>query len=313
MDKIFRNDKMYPKFPEFKPIELDDRGYITEIFSGYQPENSEYTFTNLFIWRNYYGIKWSVYKDHLFIVCRDEKRGNCAWQPVGPGPRAESARVLLEWMGDGGHSGQPYMIRADNRLIREIDGRGEFQHTPDRDNFDYVYKTGDLIDLYGKKYHSKRNHINKFLKSHSYVYSEINDDYILRCRKLIEEWCAEHRCKEDMNLMAEWDAVNEALQNFNQLRIRGAVILVDGAVHAFTLGEMLNSETAVVHIEKASPKYPALYSVVNQQFCENIWHGVPYINREQDLGVDGLRKAKLSYHPSHLVEKFQVTLTGSSR
>jgi hypothetical protein len=140
----------------------------------------------------------------------------------------------------------------------------------------------------------------------------MNDDYVQECLKLIEAWCEEHRCSDDMNLMAEWGAVNEALCNFNYLELQGAVILVDGLVQAFSLGELLNRETAVVHIEKASPSFPALYAVINREFCENSWKGVPFINREQDLGVDGLRQAKLSYHPHHLVEKYKVMFAGDA-
>ncbi len=303
---------MYPKFPDFKPIELEDRGYIKKMFSEYQPECSEYTFTNLFIWRNYYGIKWSVYKECLLFICDDEKRGKCAWQPVGPGPREEAGRALLEWLRDEKTPAAPYMIRVGGSFIREVEGGGRFEYTADRDNCDYVYRTEDLISLYGKKYHSKRNHINKFLRSNTYKYLPMNADHVRKCLRLIEEWCAEHRCSEDLSLMAEWEAVNEALRNFDALELQGAVILVRGDVKAFTLGEMLNADTAVVHVEKASPEYPALYTIINHDFCENAWSRVPFINREQDLGAEGLRQAKQSYHPHHMVEKYRVSLARTS-
>ena len=162
---------MYPEFPDFKPIQIEDMGYIKNIFSEYQPENSEYTFTNLFIWRNYYGIKWSVYKDLLLLVCSEENKGNCALQPVGPGPQAEAGRVILEWLRDEKPENPPYIIRVDKKFVKETGGSKEFACSSDRDNYDYVYKTEDLINLYGKKYHAKRNHINRFLRSHSYEYA----------------------------------------------------------------------------------------------------------------------------------------------
>jgi hypothetical protein len=111
-----------------------------------------------------------------------------------------------------------------------------------------------------------------------------------------------------MNLLDEWEAVREALKHFSSLRIEGGVILIDDKVGAFALGELLNRQTAVVHIEKANPQIPELYAVINQQFCERSWQNVTYVNREQDLGETGLRKAKLSYHPAHLEEKFQIRL-----
>ena len=120
------------------------------------------------------------------------------------------------------------------------------------------------------------------------------------------------RCEEDLNLIGEGDATREALLNFEALRIKGAVILVEGKVEAFTLGERLNAQTAVVHIEKANSDIRGLYAAINQQFCEREWSDTTFINREQDLGEPGLREAKLSYNPDHMVEKFRIRLADRS-
>jgi hypothetical protein len=111
-----------------------------------------------------------------------------------------------------------------------------------------------------------------------------------------------------MNLMDEWQAVREALAHFSELDIQGGVVLIRDKVEAFALGELLNDRTAVVHVEKANPEVRGLYAVINQQFCEKEWKDVPYVNREQDLGEPGLRQAKQSYHPDHLVEKYRIRL-----
>jgi hypothetical protein len=111
-----------------------------------------------------------------------------------------------------------------------------------------------------------------------------------------------------MNLMGEWEAIRELLDCCDRLSVQGGAIVINGAVEAFTLGELLNKDTAVVHIEKANSQIPGLYAVMNQQFCEHAWSGVAFINREQDLGDEGLRQAKLSYHPVRLVEKFKIRL-----
>lgn len=108
--------------------------------------------------------------------------------------------------------------------------------------------------------------------------------------------------------MGEWGAIEEALKNFIALEMQGGVILIEGEVEAFTLGELLNKDTAVVHIEKANPEIRGLYALINQQFCEQAWGKVPFINREQDLGEPGLRTAKLSYNPIRLVEKYRIRL-----
>ncbi|HDM75292.1 MAG TPA: DUF2156 domain-containing protein [Deltaproteobacteria bacterium] len=124
------------------------------------------------------------------------------------------------------------------------------------------------------------------------------------CLEVAEKWCKIRRCEDDMNLLSESEAVRESLVHFPVLKIDGGVTLIDGKVEAFTLGELLNEQRAVVHIEKANSENPGLYAMINQQFCENRWRDLLYINREQDLGEPGLRKAKLSYYPDHLVESF---------
>ena len=122
----------------------------------------------------------------------------------------------------------------------------------------------------------------------------------------------EEGCEEDLSLLGEQEAVREALTHFSTFKIQGGVILINHQVEAFALAELLNEQTAVVHIEKANPGIPGLYAVMNQQFSEQSWRHVPFINREQDLGEPGLRQAKLSYHPDHLIEKFRVRLAENS-
>jgi hypothetical protein len=117
-----------------------------------------------------------------------------------------------------------------------------------------------------------------------------------------------HRCEEDMNLLDEWDAVSEVLAHFRELEVIGAAIHINDKIEAITIGELLNKYTAVIHIEKANPEIKELYSVINQHFTEKAFSHVQFINREQDLGQEGLRKAKMSYHPDNMIEKYRITL-----
>jgi len=128
------------------------------------------------------------------------------------------------------------------------------------------------------------------------------------CQELQDRWCDEKHCDLVATLHSESRAVKEALEEFAALGITGGCIVVEGKVEAFALGELLNPETVVIHIEKANAAFHGLYQAVNQQFLEQAWRRVPYVNREQDLGLAGLRKAKESYHPHHMVEKFEVRL-----
>lgn len=297
-----------PEFPEFKAIELEDRDFIRDILWKYQPQTSELTFTNLFIWRAHYGIQWSKYRDWLMVISSTGDNTVFAFPPIGPPSRLEVVRLLLKWLAEGEAQKEPRIERADQILVSEIQGAPDLLVEPTRDHFDYVYRSEDLIKLAGRKYHSKRNHIHQFEQTYSFVYSPLSGKLVEPCLALAENWCEYHRCEEDLNLLDEWEAVRQALNHFESLKIEGGVILINNKVEAFALGELLNQQTAVVHVEKANPEIPGLYSLINQQFCEKLWSNIPYINREQDLGEPGLRKAKLSYFPEHMVEKFKIRL-----
>lgn len=297
-----------PEFPQFKPLEITDRDTIRPLLWAYQPEASELTFTNLFIWRAYNQTRWCRYRDWLLLAGRDASGNAFALPPIGPPPRLEASRMLLEWLRDNQGTPRPYIARADRRLVAETEGSGIFRIEPLRDHFDYVYRTRDLIALAGRKYHGKKNHLHQFTRAHAFSFMPMTDAHLQACLAMQDTWCQCHRCAEDLSLMGEWQAIRELLEHFHELQLQGGIIMVDGTVQAFTLGELLNRETAVVHIEKANADVPGLYAVINQQFCEHCWQGATCINREQDLGDEGLRQAKLSYHPDRFVEKFRLEL-----
>lgn len=299
---------MIPEFPQFKPIEIGDKEHIAQRLWEYQPETSELNFTNLFIWRNHYGLRWTTYDRWLLIVGENGAQGIAALPPVGPPSRIEVTRALLQWMGKRGEIKEPRIDRADERLAVELSGENDFEIQPTRDHFDYMYGTKDLIELAGKNYRAKRNHLNYLFRTYRISYEPMEASNVEDCLRVSDEWCEARRCNEDLNLESEWGATREALVNFDALGVGGGVIRVGGKVEAFTLGELIRDDTAVVHIEKANVEIRGLYAVINQQFCEKQWGTVPYINREQDLGEPGLRKAKLSYSPERLVNKFRIAL-----
>lgn len=295
-----------PEFPYFRPIELGDRDIFRNILKQYRPEVSEYSFTNLFIWRAHYEFQWALFKDWIMIVCQNSQDSIYAMQPVGPSSRRNAALKLLEWLREERKADAPRIERADERLVSELEREGRFIIDEAREHFDYVYTKNDLAQLSGNKYHSKRNHINQLLRTYSFVYDRLMPEHIQACLELQEKWCQLRRCEEDLNLLGEWDAVLEILAHFDALKVEGGVITIEGKVVAFIIGEMLNDTTVVVHIEKADPEISGLYQIINQQFCEKSMQGAVYVNREQDLGLPGLRKAKMSYHPHHFVKKYSV-------
>jgi len=298
-----------PEFPTFKPVEINDRDTIHDRLWAYQPTNSELTFTNLFIWRNHYGFLWSIYKDWLVILGSDPNGEPYLLTPMGPPNRPSVVDALLAWLHNEKGVHRPAMERADQRLVSELEGSPHFVIEPLRDHFDYVYRTDDLIQLQGGNYRAKRNHINYFLRSYNFSYEPLDVKHRQACLDLMDTWCGMRRCEDDLSLSSEWEAIKEALANLEKLDVAGSVILVHGRVEAFTIGELLNRETVVVHIEKANMDIRGLYAMINQQFLEKQWQNVPYVNREQDLGEPGLREAKLSYNPDHFVEKFRIHLS----
>ncbi len=297
-----------PVFPDFKPLGLEDRELLRRLLWDYQPETSELTFTNLFIWKDFYHFAWSMAGDWLLIISDAPEGAAWALPPIGPAPRAQICRKLLAWLREARKVEMPRIERADNRLPVELSQASGFLVEPLRDHFDYLYRSEDLAQLAGSRYQGQRNHIHQVQRAYAAVYEPLREVHLPACLELAEAWCDLKRCAEDLGLQGEWEAVRASLRNFQALNLQGGVILLDNRVEAFTLGELLNRETAVVHIEKANPRISGLYAVINQEFCRHSWSGVPFINREQDLGLPGLRMAKMSYHPQRLVEKFRIRM-----
>ncbi len=295
------------QFSPFKPIELADYDALHPRFWAYQPQTSEINFANLFIWREHYNLQWTLYEEWLILLAEDVNGDAYGLPPVGPANRSEVTRAFLTWLRDTRGSAAPRIERADARLVAEL-SEDEFTITPTRDHFDYVYEREALATLSGRKYSNKRNHINAFMREQEYTYEPLTADNVAACLKMACIWCQMYRCKDDLSLTEECEAVREALEHFTVLPLKGGVIRVEGQVQAFTIGEHLNSQTAVIHIEKANPEIRGLYPLINREFVRTAWEEVAYINREQDLGEPGLRRAKKSYYPERLEEKYRVTL-----
>jgi hypothetical protein len=294
-----------PEFPQFRELTLGDKPLVDRLFTRFPPVISEFTFTNLFIWRVAYQIKISRFRD---FVCLLSEQGvnSFFFPPVGEGDMIECFQSLLRTLGEKG--APPKIVRIPETVVTQVNWTGSGMKAElDRSQCDYVYLVQDLSELKGRKYHRKRNHIKQFQEKYSYQYIPLTSEWVPQCLQLQAEWCDLRHCEASPGLRNESLAIKEAFTHFEKLKVKGGVILINGKVEAFTLGDPLNPETIVIHIEKANPAYEGLYPTINQAFLEHEGSGYTYVNREQDLGEEGLRKAKESYFPHHMVNKYTIT------
>lgn len=294
-----------------KPIEMKHKPLFDDYFKRFPPEISELTFTNLFMWRNHYNFRFTEWNNHLLIFSEKylTKYNTCAINPdnmfflppIGQNP-SKIVRELFDAVKNIEIHRVPEVITEkinDNDTLSDLN----IEILEDRDNWDYVYDKEAIINLTGNKHRQNRRWLNKFLESYKYEFNLLSEDWIDKCKELQLEWCIMRGCEEDESLADEHIAINECLDNFSELKYKGGIICVDNNCAAYTFGEMLNENTMVVHIEKAHMEYEGSYQAINSFFLKNCCDNAIFVNREQDLGIPGLRRAKESYKPSRMVKK----------
>ncbi len=289
----------------FQGLEIEDKPRLAPFFGGADVQASELSFTNLFMWRHLYRPRWRVEGDCLQVVLFPAGEEPFGLRPLGGGDMARAAESLLAAMAGAGL--RPRLARVSAEFVRAHLDPAAYRLRPQPRHFDYVYRARDLIELSGRAYHRKKNLLNRFLRQQRFRYWPMDHQCVEEVLEMQKNWCRLRDCGSDLSLQNEDQAIWEALTHFDRLDFAGGSIIIEGKVEAFTLGELLNPTTVVIHIEKANPKIPGLYAAINQMFCARAWAHTEFVNREQDLGLEGLRAAKQSYHPHHMVEKFEVT------
>ena len=290
----------------FKKITLLDYEWAQPMLQAADSRLAEYSFTNCFLWGDIYHAKYAPVNG--FFVSRSEGISQTYGFPAGNGDLVSTINTLIR---DAQERNEHFRIRAiskENVALLEATFPHKFNFNAYRDSFDYLYNTEDLITLSGKKYQPKRNHLSRFKKSYNWAYEDITPENIKDCISMNAEWCRRYRCNEDDSLEKEACAVKRALENFFALKLQGGLLRVDGKVIAYTVGEPLNSDTYIVHIEKAFSEFNGAYQAINNMFISRQAANFRFVNREDDAGDEGLRKAKLSYHPTELIEKYIATL-----
>lgn len=289
----------------YKHLEVSDKDVFTRHLQAGPPAISELTFSNLFMWRHHYQPHWREEDGCLLVAACLEGTEPFGLPPAGAGDLVRAAETLCRDMAKAGYLHDLQRVGED--LALELEATGRFGISLDRANSDYVYLASELAELPGRRFHRKKNHFNKFVKNYSFEYQPLGAEMIRQVLDMQENWCQLRDCDQDPGLASEDRAIWEALTNYRHLDYTGGVILIEGKVEAFSLGEPLSPDTAVIHIEKGNPDFDGIYAAINKLFVEGAWSEMTYINREQDLGLSGLRKAKESYQPHHLVNKYVVT------
>ncbi len=304
-----------------KAITMADKPVFDRYFRQYPPQISEFTFTNLFMWRVYYHWQFLEWDNHLLLFSRDHLQKYhkgildnpdtvMMMPPVGPNPAQVACDILK--------SNQPVEIhRVPISLWNTIQGLPDAKEcaitwVDDRGNWDYEYSRDALATLSGGNLKPKRKWLNRFMARYKYEFNILSPakPELLECiKKAQDSWCQQNRCEDNPDLAMEHEAIAEALANYPALGFEGGLIQVDGNCIAYTLGEILHPGTLVTHIEKAQEMYEGGYQAIMSLFVQlERWHEIEFVNREQDLGIPGLRRAKESYDPHHMVQKGKLFL-----
>ena len=301
-------------------ITLEDRELLEAFLNGFEYRTSGLSYTSLFMWREVNRFSWQQIGDYLCITGVDNLDLVTGGDPFMFPPLTRTGsyepgslrRTILEAKARFEEKNKPFNMMLVPFHMLEIFTKampGELVFEADRPNFDYVYDTKDLIDLSGRAYHAKKNHLNYFHAHYGYEYGEMTPDMTDDAMAFIRDFNARKDLKDPHErtlLELEARAMRDVFLNLDTVGFLSGAIHIDGKLEAISIGGRLGKKTVTVHVEKANTEYRGLYQAINNEFCKAMASNVKRINREEDMGLPGLRKAKLSYNPVRLIEKYTI-------
>lgn len=284
---------------DFRPVSLDDKAFFREHYKRFPQVHSDNTFTNMVCWNHYAHYRFA-YKENNIILSSTIEGSTRYRPPIGP----RSPDLLAEVMSLAARSGDDFPLVILDSESKEWISKlyPELNLYPERKYFDYVYRASDLAMLPGRKYSTIRHQLNQFQRNCEHTVEFITEDNASEVRGFLEEWCIWKDCDSEPVLASEKDALFFAISHFSKLSLSGLVIRVKGSIMAMALFEGMNRDTAVVHFEKALLDCKGIYRAINAEAAKFLVKDYLYINRESDMGIEGLREAKMRYHPDHMVE-----------
>ena len=287
---------------QFEPIRLEKQQAYLKLLEQCSQKSSDYSFSNLFGWGDEYDLSWAWQEDLVWI--KQARPDVCCWAPIGRWESIDWVDVFKKKCEEGFQFTRIPEKLAD--IWRET-LQDRIRIEEERDHWDYIYDINELIELKGNRFHKKKNLLNQFTRKYEYRYIPFGPEVIEPAMAMQADWCSWRNCESSEVLSAENRSVHKILTHWNELeKLDGGVILVEDIIVAYTIAERLSADTIVIHYEKGCPDYKGVYQAINQMFLAHLSGDYKWVNREQDLGEEGLRKAKLSYNPVSFLQKYRV-------
>ena len=290
----------------FKTVTLCDKAWVDEIVRLENSPSADYNFGNIYIWDKRYRQLIARCGDRMLTKLRYE--GHPAFVfPIGAGPlrpAIEQLRDFAAWRG------YPLVIRGilpEHRDLLEREYPDAFSFDAETDNWDYLYLAEKLATYSGKALHGKKNHCNRFEAEHAWEFVPLTRENIPACLEMLEAWTKDNAERLDDSIVYEHEAIERAFTHFEALGLEGGVLYADGKLVGFSFGEMTSEDTFDTHVEKADAAMNGAYPMVCRELTRMLLQrhpGLVYMNREDDMGLEALRKSKQSYKPERMVEKY---------
>jgi hypothetical protein len=287
---------------DFKKINLDDKHIFDKHYQRFPPTHSGELFTTMVSWGEYADYHYALIENNLIVLSNASNQITLHF-PSGKFNIDLIKQVLHLAIKENIIFG--FIKKTEKNLLSKY--LPSLTFIEERNFFDYVYRASDLAELPGTKYAKIRNRLNKFTKNFKYTTEEISEKNMNEVNEFLKRWCLWKDCESDELLENERKAIIYSMLHFADLGLNGLALRISGTIQAIAVYEKMNKDMVVVHFEKGSPDFDGIYKAINMETAQRLRHFVPYINREEDLGIPGLRKAKLSYHPDHFIEIYNIS------
>lgn len=293
---------------KFNQIDFESAVRYSGLYAQCEEKASDYTFSNIWNWNEKYHFEWAFADDLCWL--RHKIDGKVVYYaPIGHWKRTDWKKLLNKYFPHGFD-----FVRVPDYLATVLAEQFEEKLSikEQRSHFEYIYSIQELISLNGYRFRNKRKQSNQFKQYYNYIYKQISSELIEDVKKFQKQWLEQKEVKKDVDYkMIELEnvAIISMLDNWSRFadNIFGGVLIINNQIMAYTLGEKLDEDTIAIHFEKASYEYRGSYAALNRITLENIGNNYRFVNREQDLGLEGLRKVKLEYSPVRFVKKYRLS------